>query len=294
MFCKSINGISKIREAKCQANAVKSKKGFTLIELLVVIAIIALRLAILTPSLNKVKEIARTIICRTNIRSLVLGFRLYVESNDQKLLRHGPPGGDENLWMMEISDQLDDIDKVRYCPSTKLDPKPPPFTWPNGIGSSKLTWIWPYGAVDSDGNLIPPGSVTADQAEYGSYGYNFWLYRDEIGYFVSIAEWEASTWMTASPPSSGSVPLFVDCKWVDYFARDTDICPGGFDLNTGTGTGIRRFLMNRHTDEINVGFIDGHVESVELEMLWSLKWSKIFRTKGAQTRTDGSPIYKRF
>ena len=97
-------------------NAVKSKKGFTLIELLVVIAIVALLLAIMMPGLNKVKEIAKTTICRTNIRSLVLGFRAYVESNNQKLLRHGIPGVDENLWMLEIGDQVGDVDKVRYCP----------------------------------------------------------------------------------------------------------------------------------------------------------------------------------
>jgi len=99
--------------------------------------------------------------------------------------------------------------------------------------------------------------------------------------------------MTPSPPNSASVPVFVDCKWVDYFARDTDVCPAGFDLETGTGTGIRRFLMDRHRGTINVGFIDGHADSVKLEKLWSLKWSKSFQTRSIMTRTDGSPIYQR-
>jgi prepilin-type N-terminal cleavage/methylation domain-containing protein/prepilin-type processing-associated H-X9-DG protein len=269
-----------------------SKKAFTLIELLVVIAIVALLISILIPALNKVKENARTVVCRTNVRSLVLGFRLYVESNDQKLLRHGIPGVDENLWMMEIRDQVGDVDKVRYCPSTKLNPQPAPYTWPNGMGSSKLTWIWPYGAEDSNGDLIPPGSVTADQAEYGSYGHNYWLYGDDDGYFVSAAEWEASAWKTTNPPGSATVPVFVDCKWVDYFARDTDICPADYDLNTDGGAGILRLLMSRHADEINIGFVDGHVETVELENLWSFKWSRIFRTTSVMTRADGSPLYQ--
>ncbi len=49
----------------------QNKKAFTLIELLVVIAIIALLLSILVPSLKKVKEQARLVVCRTNMRQWV-------------------------------------------------------------------------------------------------------------------------------------------------------------------------------------------------------------------------------
>ena len=258
------------------------RKAFTLIELLVVIAIIALLLAIIMPALGKIKEVTRTLVCRTNIRSLTLGFRTYVESNDQSLLNHGRPGVDENLWLLETKEQFD-IDKVRYCPATELNPQPLPHTWPNGIGSSRLTWIWPYGVVES---------------EYGSYGHNYWLYGDESGYFVSLTEWESSRWGSPNQSGSALIPIFVDSTWVDYFARDTDTCPPNFDLDDDNqylmATGLLRILVNRHRDELNVGFIDGHAEPIELKMLWSLKWSKVFQTMGEQTRTDGSPIYQLF
>ena len=42
--------------------------GFTLIELLVVIAIIALLMAILMPSLQRVRDQAKTIACQSNLK----------------------------------------------------------------------------------------------------------------------------------------------------------------------------------------------------------------------------------
>jgi prepilin-type N-terminal cleavage/methylation domain-containing protein/prepilin-type processing-associated H-X9-DG protein len=58
------------------------KVGFTLIELLVVIAIIALLVSILLPSLNRAKQMARSVVCMTNVRRLLISVRLYAEGND--------------------------------------------------------------------------------------------------------------------------------------------------------------------------------------------------------------------
>ncbi len=61
-----------------------TKRAFTLIELLVVIAIIALLLAIVMPALNKVKEAAREIICKTNLKQYGICGILYLADNDSK------------------------------------------------------------------------------------------------------------------------------------------------------------------------------------------------------------------
>ncbi len=64
----------------------KKERGFTLIELLVVIAIIALLMGILMPSLQRVRKMARGIACTSNLRSLMIAWRMYADSNDDKLV----------------------------------------------------------------------------------------------------------------------------------------------------------------------------------------------------------------
>ena len=59
-----------------------AKKGFTLIELLVVIAIIALLLSISLPALRKAKELASSIPCLANQRTISQAFYLYSQDND--------------------------------------------------------------------------------------------------------------------------------------------------------------------------------------------------------------------
>ena len=65
--------------AKAPEHRRLSQVGFTLIELLVVIAIIALLMAILMPALQRVKEQARTISCRSNLRQYGIAERLYLD-----------------------------------------------------------------------------------------------------------------------------------------------------------------------------------------------------------------------
>ena len=56
-------------------------RGFTLIELLVVIAIISLLMAILIPTLNKVRQITRRVVCKSNLKQIALGWNMYLNGN---------------------------------------------------------------------------------------------------------------------------------------------------------------------------------------------------------------------
>ena len=58
------------------------KKAFTLIELLVVIAIIAVLMAILMPSLQRVRMQAKNVVCKSNLKTYGLVMRLYNDDWD--------------------------------------------------------------------------------------------------------------------------------------------------------------------------------------------------------------------
>ena len=77
-------------------------RGFTLIELLVVIAIISLLVSILLPSLNRAKELAKRVICSSQVRHIGLASAMYSSDNDDYL-----PGGRNNYG---IGYQYDDPD----------------------------------------------------------------------------------------------------------------------------------------------------------------------------------------
>ncbi len=66
--------------------AMKRQCGFTLIELLVVISIIAVLMAIMIPTLGRIKRQAAGSACLSNQRQLIFAWILYAQDNDDKLV----------------------------------------------------------------------------------------------------------------------------------------------------------------------------------------------------------------
>ena len=103
-------------------NKKNNTKAFTLIELLVVISIIALLLSILLPSLRKVKESARTLVCRTNSKSLGLATILWSEDNDGWALPatwDRGSGGNRDTILLPYMGDYETASGSMNCPSAK-------------------------------------------------------------------------------------------------------------------------------------------------------------------------------
>ncbi|AQT70285.1 putative major pilin subunit [Anaerohalosphaera lusitana] len=264
----------------------EKRKAFTLIELLVVISIIALLLAIMMPALGMVKEKAKNLVCKSNLRSISLACSIYGEEHNGKLMEYRA----YQLFLRQLEPYVGNMDEIRYCPSTKIN-ESNTEAGKNGWGSSTEAWWW---WLDD----------TWEEPEFGSYGMNGWMYTytDSMGYIVGGER--GRMWGNLSAVKQASkTPFFVDAIWVDLWPMDTDTIPGTYKLDTGGGgydagggsTGspgnhIQRCVTDRHNGSVDMAFVDGHTENIKLAELWSVTWNKGWNVQHDVTRTDDTPI----
>lgn len=260
-------------------NPSNRRKGFTLIELLVVIAIIAILASMLLPALSRAKRSAKSAGCRNNLRQMTMGFHLYADENNAKappvVHRVGfywfhqlaPYLGDKN-YQMNPTDHVNGVMRVAICPETrraKIRPGRNEGWW----GTDKKPW-------------------RSLQAE-GSYGMNLWF--DDQGVFQN--DFPRDFYLKKIHEAYSDTPVFADSIWVGSWPESRDRMPRD-QLGKGYGNGgyphrrgyfMGRFVVDRHLGNTNVSFSDGHVESVKLAKLWSLRWHKGFRP-GRPSRTE--------
>ena len=257
----------------CRSRPVKKNcsngAGFTLIELLVVIAVISLLMAILVPSLQRVRKKAKAIVCQSNLRQWGVVFEMYTNENNNRFFRLTIKGNNDDdsddMWLPYLRPYHQN-EELAFCPvATKpgSEPIPPdPHDWPGWIallGDRSSAWYI--------GGLAGPW--------LGSYSINQWV-RDSR---------REPYWRTCLIKTPASVPVFLDSRYPWVWSDSSD-APVEYEDAPIRGT-INWFCTNRHDGFVNGLFMDWSVRKVGLKELWTLKWHRNFDTAGQWTKAGG-------
>ena len=279
--------MARLTSSRCAAGE-SSKRGFTLVELLVVIGIIALLIGILVPTLSKARRSARTVQCMSNIRQLVLGELQYFAESKYKFSPYYNGSGGTKFqieWMAQVV-RPEHFHKVRLCPEAATE-NPAFASTTNQAGAAFHHW-GPNGQA-----MGYYDSKTGVRKQLtGSYGFNgYCLREDPSGNNGTLAGGGQAgdlkrLWLPPLTKKATEIPIIFDATWPNAWPKDPTFAqeigadagvPASLYAPAGSGTmdianNWKRVCIARHRMAINVGFMDGHVTTVELPDLWLLPW----------------------
>ncbi len=242
-------------------------RGFTLIELLITVGIIVFLASIITPALTMARDGANSAMCRSRLNEWGKAYGQYLLERNDKFHKGDSvlSKSSDDLWVKALSPYIKDK-KVLFCPQATQ--------------------------TETEGGRLPNMAWELSQDPYyktlheeglgkGSYCLNWWVNNAEgsgnaSGYY----------WRSSQSSDAKKIPVLADGG--DYTAsvyssgKNYKPTPVAIDANMSERTfkcydNITRFLMNRHSGEINVLFMDWSVRSTPLTELWELNWHKGYK-----------------
>jgi prepilin-type N-terminal cleavage/methylation domain-containing protein len=198
------------------------KRGFTLIELLVVVAIIAVLIALLLPSLQRVRTMSKITVCMNNLRQWGTIHTLFANDNNGQFIDNPrcDRGSPENVHMYNFANYL--MDKFKASESMFFCPLKP--------GKLKLIWGWYtnigynyFGRYDKPFNTF-----------YFRKGYESPMRTDNPGWWVLMSD-ECRTWESQTNhvlPEGFTTNILCADGGVEY-QNDTSAMEPLFDAGSG-------------------------------------------------------------
>lgn len=240
---------------------------FTLVELLVVIATIALLMAILVPVLQSSRLRAKSVLCASNVKQLIVGLMMY--ENENQILPSGfhgadipPPCGYPGnrkydgagwWWFNYIGDYLTgDCAKVSvlWCPSRQ-------------INNPELKGDILCGNYGVNQSICKSTRRRRDREEFtGTPLRSGNISRAGETLLVVDSGYSMINWwhVTDTPPVALGSGMIEDTAYIP-----------GLEINS-----VRTLLVGQHQDAINgrhpnktvnVGFVDGHISRTKADSL---------------------------
>ena len=271
-------------------SSIINPRAFTLIELLVVIAIIALLMAILLPTLQRVRRQGKAVVCQANLRQWGTMFNTYMTDHDGACWNFGwtPSSTDGLRWIESTRPYWRGDERIRLCPmAIKVPDRSEIGVLPNfTFGGKTFAWGW----------VAHPGQANEWYAT-SSYGHNGYVvdasYVKCLTDLNSVKNWPSNFWIPLTAVHPGTIPVLFDCADIGSAptGRPPEFdAPPKFSDIFATGvmfTPARHMCMNRHDGGINSLFLDGSGRKVGLMELWTLKWFPPWDTAGPWTKRGG-------
>jgi len=264
----------------------KKNNAFTLIELLVVISIIILLIAILLPSLQRVRKQARAVACQANLKQWGTTVALYTEDHEGRLPRNFLVG--YSIWFLVGSVVSSDDPNVPES-LHRVDTKGIaccPMAVKRGRGHFTLRVSGETRVEGWLGSTFEAWEMTSPGPPFRcSYGLNDWLFQHRFDESTPPRyRFRLPYTDIFSIRGRSKIPLLLDST-MPQSRPDNIFEPPPIP---GFGLGMAPFCMNRHNEYVNGLFLDWSVRKIGLKELWTLKWHLQYDTAGPWTKAGGA------